>query len=67
MADAAPGHALATIQRCIDEEPTLPDLYTVQGRIAKHAGDLEAAVAAACKAESLDLADRWAPIGAPNW
>jgi len=65
VADATSGQALATIERCLDEEPTLPDVYTVQSRIAKHAGDLEAAVAAACKAESLDLADRWAPAGVP--
>ena len=54
------GDALAAVQRCIEEAPDLPDVYTVQSRIAKHAGDLEAAVAAACRAESLDLADRWA-------
>ncbi|CAL8463644.1 g3178 [Coccomyxa elongata] len=53
------GDALAAVQRCIEEAPDLPDVYTVQSRIAKHAGDLEAAVAAACKAESLDLADRY--------
>ena len=45
------------------EDPELPDVYTVQSRIAKHAGDLDAAAAAACKAESLDLADRWALVG----
>ncbi len=52
------GDALAAVERCIQEDPDLPDVYSVQSRILKHAGDLNAAVAAACKAESLDLADR---------
>lgn len=56
--DIVTGDALDAVDRCVHEDPELPDVYTVQSRIAKHAGDLEAAVAAACKAESLDLADR---------
>lgn len=43
--------------------PSLPELYTVQARILKHAGDPEGAAIGASKAESMDLADRSAPTG----
>lgn len=46
------------LQRCIQQCPELLELYTLQCKIAKHAGDLEGAAAAADKARSMDLADR---------
>ena len=48
------------LERCIQHTPTLLELYTVQCRILKHAGDPEGAAAAADKARSMDLADRYA-------
>ena len=36
----------------------------MQGRILKHAGDPEGAAAVACRAESMDLADRYAHVPA---
>ena len=47
------------LDRCIQQEPTLLELYSVQCKIFKHAGDPEAAAAAADKARSMDLADRY--------
>lgn len=55
------GEALSTIQECIDLAADVPEVYSVQSRVLKHAGDPEGAAAAACKAESLDLADRQVP------
>ena len=52
------GDALEMVDRCIHHSPTLLELYTVQCRILKHAGDPEGAAAAADKARSMDLADR---------
>ena len=52
------GEALRLLEQCKQLAPTLPELYTVQSRILKHAGDPQGAAAAACKAESMDLADR---------
>ena len=52
------GDALQMVDRCIHHSPTLLELYTVQCRILKHAGDPEGAAAAADKARSMDLADR---------
>ena len=46
------------LDRCIQHAPTLLELYTVQCKILKHAGDPEGAAAAADKARSMDLADR---------
>ncbi|CAK0738600.1 hypothetical protein CVIRNUC_001066 [Coccomyxa viridis] len=53
------GEALRRLQQCRELAPTLPELYAVQGRILKHAGDPEGAAAVACRAESMDLADRY--------
>ncbi len=52
------GEALRLLEQCKELAPTLPELYTVQSRILKHAGDPQGAAEAACKAESMDLADR---------
>ena len=60
----AAGEALRLLQQCRELAPTLPELYAVQGRILKHAGDLEGAAAVACRAESMDLADRCAHVSA---
>ena len=54
----AVGDALEMVDRCIQHTPTLLELYTVQCKIMKHAGDPEGAAAAADKARSMDLADR---------
>lgn len=54
----AAGDALEMLDRCIQHSPTLLELYTVQCKILKHAGDAEGAAAAADKARSMDLADR---------
>ncbi|ERN06076.1 hypothetical protein AMTRI_Chr05g64380 [Amborella trichopoda] len=51
--------ALAKIDDAIAHTPTVIDLYTVKGRILKHAGDLVAAAAMADEARSMDLADRF--------
>ena len=50
------------LERCIQHTPTLLELYTVQCKILKHAGDPQGAAAAADKARSMDLADRSAHI-----
>jgi peptide alpha-N-acetyltransferase len=55
---ARAGAALAALGRCLEVAPTLPELYSVQARVLKHAGDPQGAAAAAVKAQSLDLADR---------
>lgn len=60
----AAGEALRLLQQCRELAPTLPELYAVQGRILKHAGDPEGAAAVACRAESMDLADRCANTSA---
>ena len=46
------------LDRCIQRDPDLLELYTLQCKILKHAGDFEGAAAAADKARSMDLADR---------
>ena len=46
--------------RCLELAPTLPEAYSVQARLLKHAGDPQGAAVAAVRAQSLDLADRWA-------
>ncbi|XP_010249876.1 PREDICTED: N-alpha-acetyltransferase 16, NatA auxiliary subunit [Nelumbo nucifera] len=51
--------ALTKIDEAIDHTPTVIDLYSVKGRILKHAGDLVAAAASADEARSMDLADRF--------
>lgn len=56
------GDALEMLQKCIEQFPELLELYTLQCKILKHAGDLEGAAAAADKARSMDLADRYTPI-----
>ncbi|XP_008809145.3 N-terminal acetyltransferase A complex auxiliary subunit NAA15-like isoform X2 [Phoenix dactylifera] len=51
--------ALAKIDEAIEHTPTVIDLYSVKGRILKHAGDLAAAASLADEARSMDLADRY--------
>ncbi|XP_042496121.1 N-terminal acetyltransferase A complex auxiliary subunit NAA15 isoform X1 [Macadamia integrifolia] len=51
--------ALNKIDEAINHTPTVIDLYSVKGRILKHAGDLPAAAALADEARSMDLADRY--------
>lgn len=53
------GKALDILRQCTEHTPTLIELYTVKAKILKHAGDIEGAAAAADKARSMDLADRW--------
>ncbi|KAL3138957.1 hypothetical protein ABBQ32_005768 [Trebouxia sp. C0010 RCD-2024] len=61
------GDALGMLDRCIQHSPSLLELYTVQCRILKHAGDPEGAAAAADKARSMDLADRFVNCQAAKW
>ncbi|KAG1367624.1 N-terminal acetyltransferase A complex auxiliary subunit NAA15 [Cocos nucifera] len=51
--------ALAKMDEAIEHTPTAIDLYSVKGRILKHAGDLAAAASLADEARSMDLADRY--------
>ncbi|XP_057968135.1 N-terminal acetyltransferase A complex auxiliary subunit NAA15 [Malania oleifera] len=51
--------ALAKIDEAISHTPTVIDLYTVKGRILKHAGDLAAAAVLSDEARCMDLADRY--------
>ncbi|KAL6996526.1 N-alpha-acetyltransferase 16, NatA auxiliary subunit [Sarracenia purpurea var. burkii] len=51
--------ALAKIDEAIKHTPTVIDLYSVKGRILKHAGDLVSAAALADEARCMDLADRY--------
>ncbi|KAK1282040.1 hypothetical protein QJS10_CPB22g00985 [Acorus calamus] len=51
--------ALAKINEAIKHTPTVIDLYSVKGRILKHAGDLPASANLADEARSMDLADRF--------
>ncbi|KAI4331230.1 hypothetical protein MLD38_029435 [Melastoma candidum] len=51
--------ALSKIDEAIEHTPTVIDLYSVKGRILKHAGDLAAAAALADEARCMDLADRY--------
>lgn len=51
--------ALGKIDEAIKHTPTVIDLYSVKGRILKHAGDLTAAAALADEARCMDLADRY--------
>ncbi|KAI0487862.1 hypothetical protein KFK09_027685 [Dendrobium nobile] len=51
--------ALVKIDEAIKHTPTVIDLYSIKGRILKHAGDLVAAAALADEARSMDLADRY--------
>lgn len=60
------GEALKLLGQCAELAPTLPELYTVQSRILKHAGDPDGAAKAACRAESMDLSDRCAPQQDPQ-
>ena len=55
---ACTGAALEMVERCIQKDASLTELYSLKSRILKHAGDLDGAAAAADKAQSLDLADR---------
>ncbi|DBA72018.1 TPA: hypothetical protein ACH3X2_010757 [Trebouxia sp. C0005] len=61
------GDALQMVDRCIYHSPALLELYTIQCRILKHAGDPEGAAAAADKARSMDLADRFLNSQASKW
>ena len=60
------GEALKLLEQCKELAPTLPELYTVQSRILKHAGDPQGAAVVACKAEIMDLADRSDPRSPPH-
>ncbi|KAK8524977.1 hypothetical protein V6N13_015973 [Hibiscus sabdariffa] len=51
--------ALSKIDEAIQHTPTVIDLYSVKGRILKHAGDLSAAASLADEARCMDLADRY--------
>ncbi|KAG0503189.1 hypothetical protein HPP92_003261 [Vanilla planifolia] len=51
--------ALIKIDEAIKHTPTVIDLYSIKGRILKHAGDLAAAAALADEARTMDLADRY--------
>ncbi|KAH0434372.1 hypothetical protein IEQ34_026832 [Dendrobium chrysotoxum] len=51
--------ALVKIDEAIKHTPTVIDLYSIKGRILKHAGDLVAAASLADEARSMDLADRY--------
>ncbi|PKU72316.1 peptide alpha-N-acetyltransferase [Dendrobium catenatum] len=53
------GLALVKIDEAIKHTPTVIDLYSIKGRVLKHAGDLVAAAALADEARSMDLADRY--------
>ena len=55
------------LDRCIQHTPTLLELYSAQCKILKHAGDPEGAAAAADKARSMDLADRYLNCQAAKW
>lgn len=59
--------ALGMLQRCAEHTPTLIELYTLKAKILKHAGDVEGAAAAADKARSMDLADRFLNSTAAKW
>lgn len=59
------GDAVEMVDRCIQHTPTLLELYTVQCKILKHAGDPQGAAAAADKARSMDLADRCLLLSRP--
>ena len=52
------GRALETIELCIHDYPSVLEGYTAKAKILKHAGDLEAAAAAADRARTMDKADR---------
>lgn len=51
--------SLAKIDEAIEHTPTVIDLYSVKGRILKHAGDSVVAAALADEARCMDLADRY--------
>lgn len=50
------------MEECLKAQEEEIELYGVKSKVLKHAGDLQGAAAAAIKAQSLDLADRWANI-----
>ncbi|CAJ0587120.1 unnamed protein product, partial [Mesorhabditis spiculigera] len=50
--------ALDFVDRCIRHNPTLIDVYLLQGKIYKHMGDLVGAMQAVDFAQQLDTADR---------
>ena len=51
--------ALEIVEQAISHTPTLPDLYTLKGRILKRAGDLLGAASAVNEARLLDGQDRF--------
>lgn len=51
--------ALELINAAIDHTPTLIELFTLKGKIYKHAGDPEEAVRCLDEAQSMDTADRY--------
>ncbi len=53
------GRALETIELCIHDYPAVLEGYTAKAKILKHAGDLEAAAAAADRARTMDKSDRY--------
>lgn len=51
--------ALEQIKKAIDHTPTVIELYTLQAKVYKHAGDVQQAWASYDKAREMDLADRY--------
>jgi len=51
--------ALELVNRAIDHTPTLIELFTLKGKIYKHAGNPEEAVMCLDEAQSMDTADRY--------
>jgi len=51
--------ALELVNTAIDHTPTLIELFTLKGKIYKHAGDPEEAVKCLDEAQSMDTADRY--------
>lgn len=51
--------ALELVNAAIDHTPTLIELFTLKGKIYKHAGDPEEAVRCLDEAQSMDTADRY--------
>lgn len=51
--------AIAIVEKAIEHTPTLIELFVLKGKILKHVGDIETAVACLDEAQSLDTADRY--------
>ena len=50
--------ALELVEKAIEHTPTLIELFLLKGKIHKHLGNMEMAVACLDEAQSLDTADR---------